>query len=33
MHKEARLTDKDRAAVYAWIDKKGSELVKSSNEK
>jgi len=33
MHKEARLTDEDRAAVYAWIDKKGSELVKSSNEK
>ena len=32
MHKEARLTDEDRAAVFAWIDKKGSELVKSSNE-
>lgn len=33
MHKEAKLTDDDRAAIIAWIDKKGSELVKSSNEK
>ncbi len=33
MHKEAKLTDEDRAAVIAWIDKKGNELVKSSNEK
>ncbi len=30
MHKEARLTDEDRAAMFAWIDKKGNELVKSS---
>jgi lambda repressor-like predicted transcriptional regulator len=33
MHKEAKLTDIDRAAIIAWIDKKGGELVKSSNEK
>jgi hypothetical protein len=33
MHREARLSDEDRAAVIAWIDKKGSELVKTSNEK
>lgn len=33
MHKEAKLTDNDRAAIIAWIDKKGGELVKSSNEK
>ncbi len=32
MHKEAKLTDEDRAAVIAWIDKKTSEIVKSSNE-
>ncbi len=33
MHKEAKLTDNDRAAIIAWIDKKGGELVNSSNEK
>jgi hypothetical protein len=33
MHKEAKLTDIDRAAIIAWIDKKGGELVNSSNEK
>lgn len=33
MHKEANLTDIDRAAIIAWIDKKGGELVNSSNEK
>lgn len=32
MHKEAKLTDDDRAAVFAWIDKKAGEIVKSSNE-
>ncbi len=32
MHKEAKLTDEQRAALIAWIDKKGSELVKSSTE-
>lgn len=32
MHKEARLSDDERDAVFAWIDKKMSELVKSSNE-
>ncbi len=32
LHREAKLTDNDRAAVYAWIDKKGGELVKTSNE-
>ncbi len=32
LHREAKLTDDDRAAVYAWIDKKGGELVKTSNE-
>ena len=33
MHKEAKLTDIDRSAIIAWIDKKSGELVKSSNEK
>jgi hypothetical protein len=32
MHKEAKLSDEERAAVFAWLDKKGDELVKSSNE-
>lgn len=32
LHKEAKLSNDDRAAVYAWIDKKGGELVKTSNE-
>jgi len=32
IHKEAKLTDEQRAALIAWIDKKGSELVKSSTE-
>ena len=33
IHKEAKLTDEQRAALIAWIDKKGEELVKSSTEK
>lgn len=33
LHHDAKLTDEDRAAIIAWIDKKGGELVKSSNEK
>lgn len=33
MHNEAKLTDAQSASLIAWIDKKGSELVKSSNEK
>jgi hypothetical protein len=32
LHKEAKLTDEKRAALIAWIDKKGGELVKSSSE-
>lgn len=32
MHKEAKLSDEDRTAIFAWLDKKGNELVKSSNE-
>jgi uncharacterized membrane protein len=32
IHKEAKLTDEQRAALIAWIDKKGGELVKSSSE-
>lgn len=32
MHRKAKLTDEDRAAVFAWLDKKGNELVKSSVE-
>ena len=32
MHRKAKLTDEDRAAVFAWLDKKGNELVKSSIE-
>ena len=32
MHKEAKLNEEERAAVFAWLDKKGNELVKSSNE-
>lgn len=32
LHREAKLSDDDRAAVIAWIDKKGGELVKTSNE-
>jgi dsDNA-binding SOS-regulon protein len=32
MHKEAKLTDEQREALIAWIDKKGDELVKSSSE-
>jgi hypothetical protein len=32
IHKEAKLTDEQRAALISWIDKKGSELVKSSTE-
>ncbi len=33
MHPDAKLTDEDRAVMYAWIDKKGTELVKSSVKK
>lgn len=33
IHKEAKLTDEQRVALIAWIDKKGGELVKSSSEK
>lgn len=33
LHTEARLSDKERAALIAWIDKKGEELLKSSVEK
>jgi len=32
LHKEAKLTDEKMAALIAWIDKKGGELVKSSSE-
>lgn len=32
MHKEARLSEEQVAALIAWIDKKGAELVKSSIE-
>lgn len=32
MHRKAKLTDEDRAAMFTWIDKKGNELVKSSVE-
>jgi len=32
LHKEAKLTDEKRAALIAWIDKKGGELVKTSSE-
>lgn len=32
IHKDAKLTDEQRAALIAWIDKKGAELVKSSSE-
>ena len=32
MHKEAKLSDEERAAVFAWLDKKGDELVNSQNE-
>ncbi|MDO8951467.1 MAG: heme-binding domain-containing protein [Draconibacterium sp.] len=32
LHKEAKLTDEQRAALIAWIDKRGVELVKSSSE-
>ena len=32
MHRKAKLTDEDRDAVFAWLDKKGTELVKSSIE-
>jgi uncharacterized membrane protein len=32
MHKEARLSDEERAAVIAWIDKKADELVKTSTK-
>lgn len=30
MHKKANLTDEDRAAMFAWIDKSGNDLVKKS---
>ncbi len=33
MHKDARLSDEERAALFAWIDKKGEDLLKSSIEK
>lgn len=29
MHKEAKLTDEQRAALLAWVDKKGDELLNS----
>jgi mono/diheme cytochrome c family protein len=32
MHKEAKLSEEQIAALLAWIDKKGAELVKSSSE-
>ena len=32
LHWDAKISDDDRAAVFAWIDKKGGELVKTSNE-
>ena len=32
IHREAKLSDEQRAALIAWIDKRGSELVKSSSE-
>lgn len=33
LHWEARLSEEKRAVLYAWIDKKGEELLKSSIEK
>lgn len=30
MHKNARLTDEERSAMFAWIDKTGNDLVKKS---
>jgi len=33
LHWEARLSKEKRAVLYAWIDKKGEELLKSSIEK
>jgi hypothetical protein len=33
MHPKAKLTDEEVAALSAWIDKKGEELLKSSVEK
>lgn len=32
MHKEAKLTEEQVAALFTWIDKKGEELVNSSVE-
>lgn len=32
MHREAKLSEEQKSALYAWIDKKGEELVKSSVE-
>ncbi len=33
MHKKAKLSDEQVAELISWIDKKGGELVQSSNEK
>ena len=32
VHRDAKLNDEQRAALIAWIDKRGGELVKSSSE-
>jgi hypothetical protein len=32
MHREAKLSEEQKSALYSWIDKKGEELVKSSVE-
>ncbi len=32
MHWDAKLSDEERAAVFAWLDKKGDELVNAQTE-
>jgi predicted transcriptional regulator YdeE len=32
MHREAKLSEEQKTAMFSWIDKKGAELVKSSVE-
>jgi len=32
MHREAKLSEEQKTALFSWIDKKGEELVKSSIE-